>query len=846
MAELRQNQIVERLNAEFTGDMRKLLFWYDDNGEFAEDVASMELDNAKIYYLKRDNQFYTKYFLERLDTATNYLIYAPFPKPDVEDNHLEDTLLYSKRFYADRASLLCADLGIEERYKPVVERYLKYFQEQGRVRRFYDLEIERYNEETILVGIMSAICRLKICSFEEVVRVVLTGGQLTDNPFLSEIERYDLLSPFWNLCERQFGYTDDTPTLGRFVAALFVTYTDRQLHCDVPAAWKSFVSRKSGNMIAFMDSLRNNLLYRQRCDELSEEIASALDVPAVLDTLSPGDIADCDTFSAVDGILIRWMTERLVSEDTGAQLNEKRIPEICEGRTKTHYAEQNRAAYALLQAAYRLVTVANYACPDDLKAIAEQYRQQDCLLDQAYRRFCFCYDQVKERDALEPLRTLVENIYANEYLSVLLPKWNQAIQKENAMSVLPLQRNFYRHDLQCAKDRIVVIISDAMRYEVGRELFLRLSDDPRCSVKLDMRLSVLPSITRLGMAALLPHETLTITEDYKILADGIFCDDLAGREKVLRKYNANSRCVQYDEIKNLNSMELRKLIAGNHIVYVYHNQIDARGDEARTEDEVFAACAEAIEEIFTLIHALSSRANTRHCIVTADHGFLYRRSHIAESDKIDAADIRQGASFVNRRFVVSNTPVTGAGIASLPMSRFLGREDNRIISFPIGATVWKLSGGGQNFVHGGSSPQEMLIPILDVKTEKASVACTKARIVLLSIIRKMTSLAVTLEFMQPEAVSDTVKAATYRIFFMSEERERISNENIHVADSREKNPMNRMFRLRFTFRNQEYDRNRQYYLAAFDEAGEEIFRHPVWMDLTFTDDSGFEGRSFWE
>ena len=146
MAELNLNQIIDRLNAEFAGDTRKLVFWYDDKAEFAEDMQEMALENAKVYFLQPDNQFQTKIFLERIDKTTNYLIYAPFPKPDVRDNHLEDTLLYSKRFFADRASLLAVDLGIEEKYKPVIEKHIKFFAEKERTRRFYDLEIENFNE----------------------------------------------------------------------------------------------------------------------------------------------------------------------------------------------------------------------------------------------------------------------------------------------------------------------------------------------------------------------------------------------------------------------------------------------------------------------------------------------------------------------------------------------------------------------------------------------------------------------------------------------------------------------------------------------------------------------------
>ncbi len=98
MAELNLEQIIDRLNTEFTGDTRNLAFWYDDNGEFAEDMKDIELEKARAYYLKSDNQFYTKHFLEQIGTHTNYLIYAPFPKPDVRENHLEDTLLYSVNF----------------------------------------------------------------------------------------------------------------------------------------------------------------------------------------------------------------------------------------------------------------------------------------------------------------------------------------------------------------------------------------------------------------------------------------------------------------------------------------------------------------------------------------------------------------------------------------------------------------------------------------------------------------------------------------------------------------------------------------------------------------------------
>ena len=844
MAELNLNQIVDRLNAEFRGDTRKLVFWYDDKGQFAEDIQNVKLENAEVYSLKPDNQFYTKWFLERKDTTTNYLIYAPFPKPDVKDNHLEDTMLYSKRFFADRASLLSVDLGIDEKFKPLLERHIKFFDRKERTQRFYDLEIENFNEENILVGLMSAICKTKNCSFEEVVRVLLTDGTLTENKYLAEMEKYELLSSFWKLCEQQFGYTDSKPSLEKLLVTLFVTYAVRSLHCDVPTAWKTFVSYKSGNIIAFMDNLMNSILYRQKYDELSDYVAGGLKAETAMSAIQQEDMVDCDAFRCVDDIIIKWITERLVAEDTGAKLNDLSIMEICDKRIKLHFGEAMQSAYLLLRNAWLIIGAANYSCPDGFKAIIDQYRSSDCLIDLEYRKVCFYYDALEDKDQFDALRTLIENIYTNEYLAKQVPKWSKALLEADAPDVIQLQRNFFRNYVKYAikdpRDRVVVIISDAMRYEVARELFLRLSDDPKCTAKLDVQLSVLPSYTRLGMASLLPHQALTMTDDFKVLADDVLCDSLPGREKVLQKYVPSSACIQYDDISSLTQTVLRNAIPGNNVVYIYHNQIDARGDKAKTENEVFAACEEAVNELYALVRALSSKANTQHCIITADHGFLYKRDKLDESDKIDGINIKD--AFVNRRFVVSRNPVSSEGVSHLSMGQILGNDDEKVVSFPIGSNVFKVPGGGQNYVHGGSSPQEMLVPVIDVKTEKAAVAFTNVQIALVSMLRKITNLIVTVDFIQSEPVSDTQKATTYRMFFQSEDNERISNEAIYVADSREKDAQKRIFRERFTFKNKKYDKNKQYYLVVCDdndELGGELFRHPVIMDIAFADDFGF-------
>ena len=838
MAELNLKQIIDRLNAEFTGETRKLVFWYDDKAEFAEDMETVELQNAKIYHLQPDNQFYTKYFLECVDKTTNYLIYAPFPKPDVRDNHLEDTMLYSRRFFADRASLLSVDLGIEEKYKSVIEKHIKFFANKERTQRFYDLEIENFNEENILVGLLSAVCKARTCSFEEVVRIVLTDGELADNAFLQEFEKYDLLSAFWQLCEQHFGYTDTKPSLERLLVTLFVTYTGRYVQAELPAAWKSFVSYKSGNIIAFLDSLMNSVLYRDKYDALSAHVAKGLNVLSAFAGMRVDDLVECDTFLAVDQVLVKWLIGRLVSEDIGAIVNGFTIPELCEKRAKMHFGRKTGKTYQMLSSAYSMVKEADYHTADGLKPIIDRYLAADYNMDQQYRKFYYYYDQLESTESFEPLRELVENIYTNEYLACLLPAWNAGIQQDTAFSAIPLQREFYNANLRYTKERTVVIISDAMRYEVGQELFARMQDDPKCTAKLSVQLSVLPSYTRLGMAALLPHKTLEMTDDFQVLADGILCDNLAGRQQVLQSYNPDSVCIQFDDIKNLKVAELRDVLTKRQIIYVYHNQIDARGDKANTEDEVFHACEEAVQEIMDLIHRISVSGNTYHFIVTADHGFIYKRDKLTESDKISGKSVEK--AFVNRRFIVSKAALEDDGIDHMSMGRVLGNEDSKVVSYPVSSNVFKVAGGGANYVHGGSSPQEMLVPVLEFKMERGHMETKNAEIALVSIVHKITNLITSMDFIQSDAVSDTVKAAKYRIFFLSEDNEKISNENSYVADSREENAQKRIFRMRFTFKNKKYDKDKQYYLVVYDEeSGLEQWRQPVIMDIAFADDFGF-------
>lgn len=84
-------------------------------------------------------------------------------------------------------------------------------------------------------------------------------------------------------------------------------------------------------------------------------------------------------------------------------------------------------------------------------------------------------------------------------------------------------------------------------------------------------------------------------------------------------------------------------------------------------------------------------------IVTSDHGFVYKREKISESDKIGGVNGKD--AWINRRYIVSKSAITEDGVANIGLGYVLGYEDDKVVSFPTSSNVFKVSGGGQNFVH---------------------------------------------------------------------------------------------------------------------------------------------------
>jgi hypothetical protein len=181
------------------------------------------------------------------------------------------------------------------------------------------------------------------------------------------------------------------------------------------------------------------------------------------------------------------------------------------------------------------------------------------------------------------------------------------------------------------------------------------------------------------------------------------------------------------------------------------------------------------------------------------------------------------------------------GTKSMPISEAIGGYNVKAVTFPLTSNVFKVAGGSQNFVHGGSSPQEILVPVVQIKTLRGFVETENVKVALISMLPRITSLVLNLDFVQQQAISDVIKPTTYKFAFVDETGNIISNEEMHLTNSKETETAKRIFRLGFNFKNQKYERNKKYYLIGVDTDGDvEVLRHQVIIDIPFADDFGFD------
>jgi hypothetical protein len=259
---------------------------------------------------------------------------------------------------------------------------------------------------------------------------------------------------------------------------------------------------------------------------------------------------------------------------------------------------------------------------------------------------------------------------------------------------------------------VAYFLVDAMRFEMGAELAERL---PKSSeVALRAAVGSLPSITPMGMAALLPSASasFSVVEQSGKLGARIedrFLPDAMARKKFMASRIPKLVDMTLDELLSQSHAALKSKIEAADVVVVRSQEIDHAGENSTTRqarkimDEVLGDLSAALQRL--------ARAGVENAVLASDHGHLFAKDR-DESMKIDAPG---GVTVeLHRRCWIGRGGTTPTGCVRVSAAA-LGYDSDLDMVFPVGSGVFKC-GGDLAFHHGGPSLPELVIPVLTVRT----------------------------------------------------------------------------------------------------------------------------------
>ncbi len=826
------------------GQKRNIVFWYDDEGQFKDRVAELELvESAKLLTIN-NNSFYIKYLVEIEEPETNFLIYSSCSKPEPRDNFLIDVLKYSQEFSADAAAVIMRDLKIDPSLRSAVKKYKDFFGNKIRYRKFTSYGITKYNEQVIDTAVLSVLLRLPASDLEGVFKTVLTDGLLGDGKLITEINKFGDMDAFWRLAADFYSYPLKDKDLKLLAISMCLKHMSVNYTGSIPENLKKFIEGNASNAFILIENFMNRKDYTKFADSIAEEINMA----SLIERTDTWHFMQADTFPLFDREIIRRILDNITHK---AGEYEKYIEQIKE-RQKKHFYKTFENQYSALYYAARLLSL-EQKCEKEIKGgsaidLYDRYKNEYYLFDTYYRKFILHYDHIQANDMFLPLFELIENTYVNFFLSELSIKWETATKELKSQWILFSEVSQYQFHKRIVssymerKEKLFVVISDGLRYEAGKELCEQLNIEHKAMVNIETMFGVIPSYTALGMAALLPGQEISYSDTGEVLIDGLHTKSMENRANILKNKHPDSLCISFDEIRNMSQDELRALTVGQDLIYVYHNTIDGCGDNSATEKQAFEAVEQSIDELTWLVRKLKNDGNATNILITADHGFIYRRTKLKESDKTPKELIPH--LIARRRFILTTDKKDIDGSSRYSMD-YLIKDSFLKAIIPKGTNCYKVSGSGSNYVHGGTSLQEVVIPVIRFKNDRSSSDKLKAKkvsISLTSLTRKITSMITYLEFFQNEVVEDKWIPIRLKAYFIDENGNRISNENIIIADSRSKDFEHRTFKEKFTLLGGKYDKTKPYYLVLIDEDDkieDEYLKIKFNIDLIFNDDFGF-------
>lgn len=869
-------QITETLRRFFEQDNERIIFWYDVEGEFTEQLESLQLNEVKLLRLDQVSLLETKILLELKDQQSKYLIYAPFAQPELEKDWLLDVCLYSREFHADSASIVLDDLGLaNQSLREHLAKRITFFRSQERLKSLKRwiattdsaLEIDKKIIAVLVRAEQPELFTILIKLFSECCQEETINLNKPTRGF-AEIEKYGLTEAFWDLVKQNFGYSESDPSLSNLLIKLLVTDFAKDLKTVLPQPLKHFLLTNqdlSLNAPVLMSQWRNHLSYLSSYNSLSNYIEKQLRLDDHLNKLDEISLVEVMTFEAVEQHIARCLRDQVINDNKYLQIEQLRtiIAKRCDGHWSkiidkvSDKGKHYRAVYNAIEAAAEIMLLRRqytdgfiYANP---KAMYEAYTKELYQFDQLYRLFHEAADKVQLQgwDILKNLRNVIEDCYVNWFINQLAAKWGEFIDHNNDYSLLKNweieginnQQNFYKSQVkprldESSQSKVYVVISDALRYEVAEELAKKINSTNRLKATLSSQLAVLPSYTALGMAALLPHNEM----EYRTNVDNIYIDGqsvvgMEQRANALEKFQGTA--ISYEKLLEMPRDKRREYVKTWRVIYIYHNRIDAIGDKADTESKTFDAAREAIEELSSLVRLIINDLNGSQVFVTADHGFLFQDSSLKQQDKSKLDNEPDGTLKAKKRYLLGKNLGKDINVWKGETKTTAGINGDIEFWVPKGANRFHFVGGSR-FVHGGAMLQEIAVPVIFVKelrgqaAERAAVR--QVDVTWLSQIKKVVNNVQRFSFIQTEPISERVQPRTLLISLRDADS-LISTEVTLTFDSESLIMQEREKIAQLTIQSGNYDKKKDYFLVLRDAENQiEYERFSVTIDLAFLND----------
>jgi len=393
----------------------------------------------------------------------------------------------------------------------------------------------------------------------------------------------------------------------------------------------------------------------------------------------------------------------------------------------------------------------------------------------------------------------LEKIYTNSFLYLLSKNWQNTLKLSDFLksSGFMLQRDFFKQVVAryLRQNKILfVIISDALRYEIGSELAGVLEMQRGIKIELDSMIASVPTYTQLGVASLLPGNELKIdTRNGNVTVDNKSSAGMDNRNSILSETvktlykGKKAKAMSAQEFMELPLTGQEKEIRGYDLIYLFSYKIDSTGDNAKTEGNLPAAAEAEINFIKSLCRKIIN-LNRTHIIVTADHGFIYQYKPVDETDFITIEKTGE-EYFRDRRYIMGHN-LCKNNRADIYDGEELGLQKSLQILIPKGLARIRKQGSGTRYAHGGTSIHELCIPLIKIrKIREDDIRCVSVDIP--AGVNVITTGQTAVKFIQEEPVQGKVLPRIVVTRFESEDGTVISNQYELVFDSKDPNSENR-------------------------------------------------------